>query len=863
MNPTDRRQHIALFACCGLAVFSCKVVAETPLLLEDSKVSSASPAKGKERGVEPLRVDPVLLAQSAAPDEKTAERVEHKPEPVLRAAPRIVPPQKASEPRPAFLSARRMAGEAGRELIAEGEAELRRAGVTINSDLMTYWPLKDEIEAEGSVRFQHEDDLMTGPKLKLRLEDRVGYFEQPFYQIKHHSLLGGRRLAEQEASDQQIEQLGGVSWNSEAAIPPSEKTVLATAMESRGEAERLHFEGENHYRLENSTFTTCSIDDDAWYVRTSDLKLDYDEEVGEGKNAVLYFKDVPFLYSPWVSFSLNSRRKSGFLRPSLGTSSDKGFEFQLPYYWNIAPNRDATITPRLMSRRGVQLASEYRYLNTALGGIYRGQLTAEYLPGDRLRDGRNRHGISLRHEQTAGNGFGGTIDFNKVSDNYYYTDLSSDIAATSRAQLLQQGRLTYNGGWWDASLNLQQYQTLQPDEDDPVLEQYRMLPQLTVKARKPDVHGADLNFFGEYTRFTIRERKQFGTIFPDGKRTVLYPQISLPYVKSGWYITPKLGLNYRSYSLNGQAAGEPGAISVTLPVFTVDSGMIFERPSRWSGHEYTQTLEPRLYYVDIPYKDQSRIPLFDTALADFNFAQIFSENQFSGQDRLNNAKQLTAALTSRLIEPKTGYERLRAMIGQRFYFSPNKVALSGVVDDDTRKWNRSDFLAGFGGQILPKVFIDTTWQFDPSNRKTKRYSAEIRYQPEPGKVLNAAYRLHRETNSPVNQVDLSGQWPLGGRWYGVARLNYSFKDDSTVLTTNDRGGRLIESVAGLEYNGGCWVLRGVIRRQALTSADVSTSFFVQLELSGLGRIGTNPISLLKRSIPGYSQIGSNSQSAFD
>jgi LPS-assembly protein len=741
---------------------------------------------------------------------------------------------------------------------------------------MTYWPLEDEVEAEGRVRLQQREDVVTGPKMRLRLEDQIGYFEQPSYQLKHQSLLGGRKASEREESERRIEKLANASlWNSGFATPQAtafmpgqtqfdDKVKLSTTTESRGEAERINFEGENQYRLLNNTFTTCPADNDAWYVRTSELKLDYDREVGEGKDATVYFQDVPILYSPWLSFSLNDERKSGFLAPSFGTNSDNGFEYQQPYYWNIAPNMDATISPRLMTKRGVQFGSEFRYLNTGLGGVYRGELNVEYLPNDRLRDGDNRHAFSLVHDQTTGNGFTGMINFNKVSDDNYHTDLSSDIAGSSQTQLLQQGMLSYGSAWWGASVNFQQYQTLQPDEDNPVLEQYRMLPQITFNARKPDFLGADLDFLGQYTRFTIKERQQFGTIFPDGNRTVLYPQISLPYVRPGWYVTPKFGVNYRRYSLTGQADGHADSISLALPVFSVDAGMTFERSSRWFGRDYTQTLEPRLYYVNIPYKDQSDIPLFDTGLADFNFAQIFSENQFSGWDRVNNANQLTAALTSRLIEPETGNEIMRAMIGQRFHFTRNKVALNGpAVSSDDDKWNRSDFLAGFSGQILPKVYADSAWQFDPNDRRSERYSVGVRYQPEPGKVLNVAYRYNRETTSPVNQVDISGQWPLVGRWHGVGRLNYSLKDDGTVLSTGGQGGRIIESIAGLEYNGGCWILRGVVRRQALTSEDASTSFFVQLELSGLGRIGSNPLSLLKRNIQGYGLIGDKgSESTF-
>jgi LPS-assembly protein len=781
-----------------------------------------------------------------------------------------------SEPGPVFLSALRMAGEINREFVAEGEAELRKAGSVVNSDLMTYWPLEDEVEAEGRVRLQQREDVVTGPKLRLRLEDQIGYFEQPAYQLKHQSLLGGRKAADREESARRIEKLANDSmWNSGLATPQAMKFVpgqtrfrddiaLSTTTESRGEAERIDFEGENQYRLLNNTFTTCPVDNDAWYVRTSELKLDYDREVGEGRDASVYFMDMPILYSPWLSFSLNNQRKSGFLSPSFGTNSDNGFEYQQPYYWNIAPNMDATISPRLMTKRGVQFGSEFRYLNSALGGVYRGQMKAEYLPGDRLRDGGNRHAFSLTHDQTTGNGFVGMINFSKVSDDDYYTDLSSDITRSSQTQLLQQGMLTYGGGWWSASVNFQQYQTLQPDKNNPVLEQYRMLPQVTFNVRKPDFHAADIDFLGQYTHFTVKEREQFGMNFPDGNRTVLYPQISLPYVRPGWYVTPRFGVNYRRYSLSGQTAGQDDSISVTLPVFSLDTGMTFERPSRWFGRDYTQTLEPRLYYVNIPYRDQSDIPLFDTALADFNFAQIFSENQFSGWDRVNNANQLTAALTSRLIEPETGGEIIRAMIGQRFHFTRNKVGLNGTtVSGGDDKWDRSDFLAGFSGQILPKVFVDTAWQFDPNDRRSERYSVGMRYQPEPGKVFNVAYRYNRETSSPVNQVDVSGQWPLVGRWHGVGRLNYSFKDDGTVLSTGGQGGRVIESIAGLEYNGGCWILRGVIRRQALTSEDASTSFYVQLELGGLGRIGSNPLTLLKRNIQGYGLIGDNgSESAF-
>jgi LPS-assembly protein len=266
--------------------------------------------------------------------------------------------------------------------------------------------------------------------------------------------------------------------------------------------------------------------------------------------------------------------------------------------------------------------------------------------------------------------------------------------------------------------------------------------------------------------------------------------------------------------------------------------MTFERPSTLFGRDYTQTLEPRLYYLNVPYRDQSAIPVFDSGLADFNFAQIFSENQFTGQDRFNDANQLTAAVTSRLIEPTTGREIMRGLLGQRLYFRNQEVVLPGQTQ---RVWDRSDFLAAFSGQVLPKVFADAALQYSPTSSQTQRLTLGGRYLPEPGKVLNMAYRFNRD--SLIKQVDISGQWPIHGGWYAVGRMNYSIIDK-----------KAIENVAGLEYNGGCWVARFVGQRLATTSGTSSSGLFFQLELNDFSQLGSNPLDLLKRSIQGYGRI---------
>jgi LPS-assembly protein len=727
----------------------------------------------------------------------------------LRASSALLPPPSKSEvPRPAFLSAERMSGTTDREAMAEGAAELRKIGTVVDAERMTYWPIDDELEAVGKVRLVQGDDVMTGPKMRLKLEEQVGFFEQPTYSIRRQSAVA-------------LEPEWGSSQSKSSA--PRRKTT-----EGHGQAERIDFEGVNQIRLKNATYTTCKPGNEDWYATASDLKLDYDREVATGSSGAVYFKDVPILYTPWMSFSLNNNRKSGLLSPTFGSTSKGGLELTLPYYWNIAPNMDATIAPRSLSKRGTQLGSEFRYL----GESYSGEARAEVLPNDKVGS-RDRFAYSLQHAQTLGYGFSGAINYNRVSDDTYFTDLSSRITNTSQSQLLQQGVVSYSGGgWWNATANVQAYQTLQPDPLNLVAEPYRLKPQLTINARQPDLYRTDSSLFGQFTSFTNPTLSK-----PEARRTVLYPQIAIPLEMPGWYVTPKIGVHATHYSLDRQLAGAPGLISRTMPITSLDSGMTFERPGNWFGRDYTQTLEPRLYYLKIPYRDQSNIPVFDSGLADFNFAQIFSENQFSGQDRINDANQLTAAVTSRLIDPASGSEMLRAMVGQRFYFANQQVTLP---NQNKQVWDRSDFLGAVSGQVLPKVYADAAAQYNAIHGNMQRFSLGGRYVPEPGKVLNVAYRFNRDL---LKQVDVSAQWPLFGGWHAVGRMNYSIKDRQPI-----------ENIAGLEYNGGCWVVRVVGQRLATTTETASTAVFVQLELNDFSQIGSNPLDLLKRSIQGYGRV---------
>jgi LPS-assembly protein len=404
------------------------------------------------------------------------------------------------------------------------------------------------------------------------------------------------------------------------------------------------------------------------------------------------------------------------------------------------------------------------------------------MPNDEVL-GRSRYAYRFDHRQNFGRGFSAVVNWNGVSDDYYWQDLTSRILQTSAVQLPRQVVLGYTPApWLQTNMQVLRYQTLQTDSANPVTVPYFLEPQLNLVGYKPNVFKTDFSVIGQYSRFTHVDASKV-----QGDRMVFYPQISLPIVHPAFQFTPKVGLHLTKYSLDEQTSGQPNTFSRALPTFSLDSTVVFEREGNWSGKSYIQTLEPRLYYVNIPYKDQSQIPLFDTALTDFNFAQIFSENRYSGFDRINDANQLTAGLTTRLLDGETGVERFKAMIGQRYYFKPQRVIISG---ETTRTDDFSNIVAAVNGLVAPKTYADVAVEYDYRDNVVARFSAGARYQPEYGKVISASYRSTRDSltgSLTVDQVDFAGQWPISDRWYAVGRYNYSLMDSKPL-----------EVIAGLE-----------------------------------------------------------------
>lgn len=717
---------------------------------------------------------------------------------------------------PTLLTADRVRTTGPNETIAEGNAELQRAGKTLTADKLTYWQDEDEAEAVGSVVLTEDQNRIRGPKLRMKLERQFGYFEQPEYSITRVPEEGAAAQTQRKGAQR-------ADWLTGEPLPAApEPPITAT-----GSAQRMDFEGENHYRMTNATYSTCTPEDYDWYARGESIVLDYDRDRGEAKNMTIVFKDVPFFYIPWADFSLSGERKSGFLAPTFGSSNKTGFSLLVPYYWNIAPNMDATIAPRIMARRGIQLGGELRYLEPT----YQGALQGEYLARDRLT-GESRSAYSWQHTHQLPYGFSASANVAGVSDDTYFTDLGSNSTITSQTNLLRQGVLSYGGGWWTAQAIVQRYQTLQDPDKPTVVKPYEKVPQLLLTANRPDLGGFALAMTGDYTDF-------HHPTLDKGRRLVAYPQIGFPLEGAAYFVRPKIGLHYTRYDLERQTSTGPDSITRSLPITSLDTGLIFERPTSWFGRDLTQTLEPRLYYLNVPSRDQSQIPLFDTGLADYNFAQIFSENIFSGSDRIADANQLTAAVTSRLVT-ENGAEILRGAIGQRFYFRDQTVTLPGVAPRTDRT---ADYLAALSGRLTSDLYFDTAWQYSPHSQGTQRAVVAGRYEPGINRVLNASYRYQRDV---LKEIDISGQWPIYRGWYGVGRYNYSLQEK-----------RLVEAIAGFEYNGGCWVGRFVLQRFATNSTTATTSVFFQLELNGLSSIGSNPLNMLARRIPGYGKVSAS------
>jgi LPS-assembly protein len=747
-----------------------------------------------------------------------------------------------------------------RKMRSTGNASIQQDKQDIFADSLEYDVLNDELHAIGNVRIEVDNAKVTGPELRMQLSESVGEMRDASISMTNPmaSILQRRRTVSSETfarrlGDLQSQQIGSDdSYTSADGLPvtdlstsqsnnPFTLNTTARSTKARADARSILFEGEDKKRLLDARYTTCEAGVDDWYIKASEISLNDYTDSGTAKNARIEFKGVPILYTPWIGFSFNDQRKSGFLAPTIGSTSRSGFEALVPYYWNIAPNVDATLATRALSKRGIQLQGEFRYLQDNFSGTS----NLEYLPTDTLSS-ETRYYANLKHQHRFGNGWSAGYSLEKVSDDQYFSEMSTRIVTTSRINLPQQFNLDYADENWRFNAIAQKFQTLRQDSYP-----YERLPQMTLVGNKyyGDINA---NLYSQLAVFDINKNAPLtatGDPRVTGTRTTINPSISIPFARPYGYVTPKFGIHHTNYSVNDDPYKE-STYQRTLPIFSLDSGLYFDRDFKIAKRGYSQTLEPRLFYVYIPERDQSNIPVFDTSLTDLNFSSLFSENQFVGNDRINNANQVSFALTSRFIESSTGTQRLSASIGQRYYFADQKVTLPGI---EPRKNNSSDIIAGISAQLKNSWIVDAFWQYNTDNSNSVRSTISGRYNPEPGKVLNLSYSYRQDS---IDQSDMSAQWPLGKGWYGIGRANYSFREN-----------RIIETIGGLEYDAGCWQARTVLQRVSTATAEANYAFFFQLELGGLASIGANPLRVIQRNIPGYVSTGlipdTNQQSYYE
>ena len=742
----------------------------------------------------------------------------------LKPAPMLseIPPEADGDRIPIFLFGDRLSGRTNLDTTLEGNAELRRGKSSIRADRIEFYQPDDTLLSRGNVRINSAGNQFEGEELKLKIDTFEGYFLQPSYRF----LLNG----------------------------------------GNGSASRIDFIDDRRLVASNATFTTCERSNEAswtpaWQLTGTSFKFDQEAETGVATGAVLRFKNVPILAFPSFSFPLSDKRKSGLLPPTFNLDNTSGFEVSQPYYLNIAPNRDATLTPTLMTRRGVDLGGEYRYLEPS----YAGRLRANFMPADKLRDIK-RWSYALEHQATlpaavsAGGNLGLNLNLNRVSDNDYWRDFSRSATSLTQRLLASEGSLNWSRGYAAASVRALKWQTLQ-DPLAPIVPPYDRLPQITASYARANVtvaglKGIDWSLTGDFTRFSADKTL---TLQSNSDRALAVASISRPWVSPGGYITPKLQLHATSYRFDSPLAAGIGPLSGAtaatrvVPTFSLDSGLQYERKTRVFEREFTQTLEPRAFYVRTPFRDQSLLPNYDSGANDFNFATVFTENAFVGNDRISDANLLTLGVTSRLIDAQTGNEAVRVGVAQRLRFSDQKVTLrpAGLPITD----RVSDLLLGTTVNWVPQWSLDGTVQYNPKLGASERSTLGVRYHPSNYRVVSAAFRRQRDVS---NSIDIGWQWPLndlwgdkgqelgagkgqgGGRYYSVGRLNYSVRDK-----------KLVDAIVGLEYDGCCWIGRVVLQRLQNSTASANTRILLQLELVGFSRLGVNPLNILKSNIPRY------------
>ncbi len=679
-----------------------------------------------------------------------------------------------------YVSADQVTGYVHGESLLTGKVRAIQGDRLLTAQRMQYDSTTGNAHAVGDVQYRSRNLLLQGPVADYNLNTARGVFEDTHFSLPRRH--------------------------------------------GRGSAKVLKALDKNHEQLYDMQYTTCPVGRHDWMLHAPDLELDQSTNTGVGHNVTIDFFGVPIFWTPYINFPLNDARKSGFLAPSFGFSAFTGTDLTTPYYLNLAPNYDATLIPRIITKRGFDMGGEFRYLtNSSKGRIY-----VSYLPHDRLAN-RERGLLNFNDNTALEDGWNLNTAYNWVSDNQYFQDLGNSLATIATTSLERHVQLSYATQDWNFLTQAQEWQIVDPLVP-PSAYPYRLLPQtLFTWQSNPASSGPQYAFHSELVQF--QQDGRLGALRLDFK-----PSASYTFGNAGYYFTPTAAMRVTEYNLDQNVPlGTQTQLSRITPIVSLDSGLFFQRSVGDNGN-YIQTLEPRLYYLYVPYRNQSQIPIFDTVQPQFSFLQLFTDNRFYGADRQGDANQLSYALTSRLLDTASGSQLLEADIGQIRYFSNRNVQLPGVAPQ-TRLF--SDMVGDITLNLNHNWSTDYGQQWNPSTRRTDLASIGIQYHPAFHQVINLAYRYNRSL--ALRQTDLSFAWPLTRHWSMVGRWNYDLKNKVTL-----------ESFAGFEYDSCCWTFQVVSRRYITQTGQANAAIFFQLQLKGLTTIGRHLEDFLQNGILGYS-----------
>ncbi len=682
--------------------------------------------------------------------------------------------------------------------ILEGNVSLTRGDQRLRADRISLDRTANRAAAENGFTYSDPKQALRGQQAEVDLNAETGWFQDADYYLPQRNAQGSAKEAQVDRTKQQS-------------------------------------------RLKNASYSTCARGKEMWKLRADEINLNEAEGRGVAHNIVLEFKDTPVFYFPYLSFPITDARQSGFLFPRQGYGSQTGFDLTVPYYWNIAPDQDMTIAPRLMTERGVLLGMEYRYLSPN----QRGQIGVEYIPDDRRYEGA-RGSFNLADRAAPLPNFYTDLHYEYVSDDNYIKDLSNNLEFLTPNYLERHLDARYYGEGWQALARVQGFQILNTALFTLTGNPYERLPQLLFSGAWPSGSGGlSYQLYGELVNFQQSDAVT-------GVRLDLWPTVGWTLEQPWGYLKPEAGFRYTSDQLENTAPGANNTPSRSMPVLSLDSGLIFDRPLQadWLGLTAgTQTLEPRLFYLYVPYRDQNDLPIFDSSVMDRDIDWLFRKNRFTGADRMGDANQLTTALTSRLIDGPSGRERLRASVGQIQYFEDRRVNLSPIEPPQTA--DNSGLIAQGLVNLSSRWSMQGGVQMEPNRGSIQRSAFDLRYYVDSRQLVNVSYLLDRDPQGlssqgdQIHSVDVSLAWPLATQWRVMARWNQAINIS-----------RNLETLAGLEYEDCCWAVRAVARqyRDSPLEVDAQTGFYLELELKGLSRLGSSLENQLQSSILGYRPI---------